>query len=275
MLVAQSSAMASLVSAGLPPAPKLKLIYVTSAGLDKLAPFDWLPEGVALLNNRGTHAAKAGEYGLMALLMLVNRLPQTMTAQRNGVWHAVHGTVLAGRRVVVVGLGALGGSTAAQAHAFGMHVTGVRTTATPHPACHDVVSTDGLDDVLPGAEMLFLATPLTPGTTGLLSRERIAKLPKGAGVVNIGRGGLIDQDALMDALESGHLGGAVLDVFDPEPLPPGHRMWTTPNVIVTPHNSADDPNTYNDRSLDILFDNLRALQAGAELPNRFDIGRGY
>lgn len=271
VLVAHAAAVAD----GLPPAPKLKLLYVTSAGLDKLAPFDWLPDGVTLLNNRGTHAAKAGEYGLMALLMLVNRMPAQFTAQREGVWRQVHGSALAGHRVVIVGLGTLGGSTAQHAHAFGMHVTGVRTTAAPHPACDEVIAIGAFDSVLPQAEIVFLATPLTPATKGLLSRERIAMLPKGAGIVNIGRGGLIDQDAAMDALDSGQLGGAVLDVFDPEPLPAGHRFWTTRNLIITPHNSADDPNTYNDRSLDILFENLRAYRDGAPLPNRFDMDRGY
>lgn len=266
---------AAAVAGGLPSSPKLKMIYVTSAGLDKLAPFGWLPEGVALLNNRGAHAAKAGEYGLMALLMLINRLPAQLTNQRNGVWEMMHGTVLAGHRVVIVGLGSLGGSTAKHAHAFGMHVTGVRNSAAPHLACHETITIDALDRVLPQAEIVFLATPLTPATKGLLSRARIAMLPKGAGIVNIGRGGLIDQDAVLDALDSGQLGGAVLDVFDPEPLPPGHRFWTTKNVIITPHNSADDPNTYNSRSLDILFDNLRAHRDGAPLPNRFDIERGY
>ena len=271
VLVAHTAAVAD----GLPPSPKLKMIYITSAGLDKLAPFDWLPDGVALLNNRGTHAAKAGEFGLMAMLMLINRMPTTLTNQREGVWKMAHGSVLAGHRVAFVGLGTLGGSAAVHAHAFGMHVTGVRTTAAPHPACHEVIAIDALDRVLPTTEIVYLATPLTPATKGLLSRERIAMLPKGAGIVNVGRGSLIDQDAALDALDSGHLGGAVLDVFDPEPLPPGHRAWTTKNLIITPHNSADDPNTYNDRSIEIFLANLRAHRDGAPLPNLFDIARGY
>ncbi len=271
VLVCHTSALAD----GLPPSPALRMIFVTSAGLDKLAPFDWLPDGVALMNNRGTHAAKAGEYGLMALLMLINRIPAQVTAQRDGAWRMTHGSVLRGHRVTIVGLGSLGGSTAAHAHAFGMQVTGVRTAATPHPSCHEVITMDELDRVLPKTEILFLATPLTPATKGLLSRERIGMLPPGAGVVNIGRGGLIEQDALLDALDSGHLGGAVLDVFEPEPLPPGHRAWKTKNLIVTPHNSADDPGTYNVRSLEIMLENLRAHRDGAPLPNRFDIARGY
>jgi len=266
---------AGLLAWGLPPSPKLKLIYLTSAGLEKLAPFAWLPPGVPLLNNRGAHAVKAGEFGLMALLVLVNHLPALVTAQHEGRWEPRHGSALAGHRVVVVGLGALGGTTAQHAAQFGMRVTGVRTRAEPHPACERVVAVAELDSVLPEAEIVFLATPLTDATKGLLSRERIALLPRGAGVANIGRGGLVDQDAVLDALDSGHLGGAVLDVFTPEPIPPGHRLWTTRNLIITPHTSADDPNTYNLRSLEIFLDNLRAFRDGKELPNRYDIARGY
>lgn len=271
VLIAQTSALVP----GLPPSPRLRLIYVTSAGLEKLAPYDWLPSGVPLLNNRGTHAAKAGEFGLMALLMLVNRMPALATAQREGRWDPKHGTVLAGRAVVVVGLGALGGSTAEHARNFGMRVIGVRTRAEPHPACERVVAVSDLDQVLREAEFVVLATPLTEATRGLLSRERIAALPRGAGIVNIGRGSLVDQDAICDALDEGRLGGAALDVFVPEPIPPGHRLWTTPNLIITPHTSADDPHTYNPRSLDIFFENLRAFRAGEALPNQFDITRGY
>ena len=276
VIVSQTAALAGLLpvlrEAG---APRLRMIYCTSAGLERLAPFDWLPEGVALLNNRGTHAVKAGEYGIMALLMLACHMPALVTQQREQAWTARHGSVLAGKHVVVVGLGALGGSTAEHAAGFGMRVTGVRATARPHPACAEVVQMDGLDAVLPGADYLFLAPPQTPATEGLLSRARIALLPRGAGVVNIGRGALVDQDALLDALDAGHLGGAVLDVFTPEPVPKGHRLWTTRNLIMTPHVSADDPATYNARSMDIFFENLGALGAGGALPNRFDVVRGY
>ena len=94
-------------------------------------------------------------------------------------------------------------------------------------------------------------------------------------MVNIGRGALTDQDALCDLLDSGHLSGAVLDVFTPEPIPPGHRLWHTRNLIISPHTAADDPATYNPRSLDLFFDNLRAWRDGTPMPNRFDPARGY
>jgi glyoxylate/hydroxypyruvate reductase len=256
-------------------APHLRLVFVANAGLDNLAPFDWLPPGAILLNNRGTHRAKAGEFGLMALLMLANGVPAMVTDQRAGAWRKRWGRVLAGGRVTVVGLGSLGGAVAEQAARLGMVVTGVRARPAPHPACATVVATAALDEALPATEFLVLACPLTPATRLLLDRRRIGLLPRDAGIVNIGRGGLIDQDALCDALDAGQLSGAVLDVFSPEPIPPGHRLWTTPNLIISPHTAADDPATYMPRSLDIFFANLAALADGREPPTRFDPALGY
>ncbi len=266
----------SVVKANFPcAAPRLKLLFLTNAGLDRLAPFDWLPPGAVLLNNRGTHDVKSGEFAIMAVLMLANRVPEMVTHQRAGRWEKLWGTVLAGKRLTVIGLGTLGGATAAHAARFGMQVTGVRARPAPHPACAAVIGADRLDSVLPHTDFLVLACPLTESTRNIMDHRRLALLPRGAGVVNIGRGELADQDMLCDLLDSGHLSGAVLDVFVPEPIPPGHRLWSTPNLVISPHTSADDPATYNPRSLDIFLDNLRAWQAGDALPNRFDIARGY
>ncbi|MBV9735396.1 MAG: D-2-hydroxyacid dehydrogenase [Acidisphaera sp.] len=265
----------SSIAGGLPAAPRLRLIFCMSAGLDRLAPFDWLPAGATLLNNSGAHAAKAGEYAVMALLMLAGRLPVHITAQRERRWDKVLGGTVRGRRVTVVGLGSLGGAAAEQAARFGMDVTGVRTRAEPHPACARVVATDALDSVLPQTEFLVLACPLTPATRNLLDRRRLSLLAEGAGVVNIGRGPLLDEDAICDLLEAGRLGGAVLDVFAEEPVPQGHRLWTTRNLVMTPHVSTDDPATYNPLSLDIFFANLRAWAAGEPMPNAVDPARGY
>ncbi|HEY4040773.1 MAG TPA: D-2-hydroxyacid dehydrogenase [Rhodopila sp.] len=257
------------------PAPMLKLIFLTNAGLDTLAPFSWLPADVMLLNNRGTHTAKAGEFAIMSILMLANRVPAMVDNQRRGRWHKLWGSVLAGRNLTVVGLGTLGGATAEHAARFRMRVTGVRANPAPHPACVRVVGTNALDDVMPETEFLVLACPLTDATRGLINRQRLECLPSGAGVVNIGRGELLDQDALCDLLDGGHLSGAVLDVFSPEPIPHGHRLWSTPNMIISPHTAADDPATYNRYSLDIFLENLRAWRDGRALPNRFDTERGY
>jgi glyoxylate/hydroxypyruvate reductase len=256
-------------------APKLKAIMCTSAGVDRLLPLDWLPEEVALINNSGTHSAKAGEFGLMALLMLANHIPTFAQDQTRQVWSPRFGSVLAGRRLVVVGLGSLGGAIAEHAARLGMVVTGVRGTPAPHPACARVVGQEALDQVLPDADFLVLACPLTPATRGLLSRARMALLPKGAKLFNIARGPVWDEDALVDALEAGQIGAAVTDVASQEPLPAGHRLWTAPNLLITPHMSADDPDTYNDSSLDIMFRNLRAMREGQPMPQRIDRTRGY
>jgi phosphoglycerate dehydrogenase-like enzyme len=257
------------------PAPRLKLVMSANAGVDDLAPFDWLPDGVMLVKNSGTHAEKAGEYLLMALLMLANRVPLAVTNHRARRWDRQAGTTLRGKRVTIVGLGAIGGAAADHAKHFGLHVTGVRTSASPHPACDRVIAQADLDSVLPETDYLVLACPLTPATRGLIDRRRLALLPPTAGIANVGRGAVIDEEALCEALEARRLGGAVLDVFATEPLPPDHRMWTTPNVVVTPHMSSDDPQAYMPNTLDVLFRNLAALRQGQRPPNLFDLDRGY
>ncbi len=256
-------------------APRLRMVFVMAAGMDKLMPFDWLPPGVALLNNRGAHGPKMREFALMALAMLNNRMPAYATQQRAEEWRGHFTTILRGKTCTVVGVGDLGGNAGAAARSQGMRTIGVRTRAEPHPGFDRVVAIADIDSVLAESEFLVLACPLLPATVNLMSRERLGRLPKGAGVVNVGRGGLLDQEALCDLLESGHLGGAVVDVTTPEPLPKGHRAWRTRNLVVTPHVSADSPATYNPDSLDILLENLRAGRAGRALPNLVDLARGY
>jgi phosphoglycerate dehydrogenase-like enzyme len=257
------------------PSPQLKLIFCTSAGLDRLVPFDWLPSYVALLNNRGAHATRAGEYAAMALLMLAGQMPALIAAQQAGRWEKRYASSLRGRHLAVLGTGDLGAAGGRQGRHFGMRTTGIRTSAVPHPDFDRVVASANLDALLPEVEFLLLAAPLTPATRGILTRARLELLPQGAFVINVGRGALIDQDALCDLLDSGHLGGAVLDVFTPEPIPPGHRLWSTRNLVITPHVSADDPATYATDSVRIFLDNLAAFEAGLPMPNRFDTARGY
>ncbi len=275
LLIGSTPLLKPLRFGALAAATSLRLIFVNAAGVDGLSPFDWLPNGVTLLNNRGTHANKAGDFIVMAALMLSTGMPGMLAAQRDARWQPAFSPPLATRRVTILGTGDLGSAGARALGKLGVQVTGVRRSAAPHPDFAAVHDTAALDALLPETGILVLACPLTPDSAGVLSRARIALLPQGAGVVNIGRGRLADQDALCDALESGHLGGAVLDVFDPEPLPAEHRIWRTRNLIATPHISCDDPASYNPRSLAILFANLRAWRAGAALPNRVDTARGY
>lgn len=271
-LVTATSALRPFLT-GIP--ARLRGIFCTSAGMDSLAPFDWLPPGTKLMNNSGVHAARGGEYVAMALLMLRQEMPAMIAAQQRGQWEKHYTSVLRGCTLVSIGTGALGAAGARAARLFGMTTIGVRTKAEPHPDFDRVVATTELDLVLPHAEFLLLAAPLTQQSRHILDARRIARLPKGAGVINIGRGGLIEQDALCDALDSGALGGAVLDVFTPEPIPPGHRLWTTRHLLITPHVSADDPAIYARDSVKLFLANLAAIEANQTPPNLVDITRGY
>jgi glyoxylate/hydroxypyruvate reductase A len=256
-------------------APKHKLVQSTSAGVDSLRPFTMVPPNVLLMNNRGTHSEKAGEYGVMAILMLVNFMPMFVTNQRHKLWHRRTCALARTQRLTIIGLGSLGGAVARQAKNLGLTVTGIRYGAAPHVHCDRVLTLAALDQVLPETDILFLACPLTDATENLLSAARIALLPVGAGVINIGRGRLLDQDALCDALDQDRLAGAILDVFHTEPLPQDDRVWTTKNLIVTPHMSSDDPTTYNAITLAILSENLRAFEAGMVPPTAIDRAKGY
>ncbi len=256
-------------------APRLKLIQSTSAGVDSLLQLRIIPPHVLLANNRGTHAEKAGEYALMAILMLVNLMPAFAADQARQRWRRVTAGLAAEHRLTIVGLGSLGGAAAGQAKRLGMRVTGIRYNDEPHPHCDETRTMAALEAVLPATDILLLACPLTPATHNLLSAERLALLPASAGVINIGRGRLIDQAALLDALQDGRLGGAILDVFEREPLPPGDRAWTTRNLVITPHMSSDHAGTYNARTLEILAANLQALLAGDTPPTLVDRDKGY
>jgi phosphoglycerate dehydrogenase-like enzyme len=255
--------------------PALKIVSLTWAGIDRLAPFDWVPPGITLLNASGAHAQKGAEYVVMALLMLANRVPALAVAQAGHRWvDGAFGRTLAGSHLTVIGLGAIGGRTATLARALGLSVTGVRANPRPHPDCARVVGLDGLDAVLPGTDFVALALPFNAGTDRLLDARRLDLLPRHAGLVNIGRGRTVDENALFDRLDAGRLGGAVLDVFEDEPLGVDHRAWRTRNLFVTPHMSADDPSTVSSSILSILVDNLNAHARGLPMPNEFDTARG-
>ncbi|MCR9255411.1 MAG: D-2-hydroxyacid dehydrogenase [Alphaproteobacteria bacterium] len=255
-------------------APNLKLIHIIGAGVEHLAPFDWLPSGVTLTNNRGVHAPKSGEWGAMALLMLNARMPELLESQRRHAWNALFETPIAGKTVAIVGAGEMGGSVAERIRPFGPHIVGVRRGGAPHPAVDEMVGPDRLDEVLGRSDFVLVTLPMTRETKGLIDRRRIGLMKPGAGIVNMGRAPVIDYDALVDALRSGHLRGAILDVFEPEPLPERSPYWDVPNLIATPHISSDDLTAYIPRTLDLLLDNLGRMLDGKPFRNvvRPDLG---
>ena len=254
-------------------APRLKWIQSTSAGVEKLVPL--LPPDVVLTNASGVHIPKGGEYAMTALLMLNHGVPHFVTRQRERRWDPIFMTPIAGKTVVIVGVGSIGGEVARLARRFGMKVVGVRRTGRPHRWVHRMFTTKGLRTALRQADFVVVTTPLTPETRGLLGAKELDCLPSHAGLVNLGRGAVVDYDALSAKLWTKELSGAVLDVFHEEPLPPESPMWSTPNVIMSPHCAVDDGRAYVPRCLDIFFDNLRRYLAGRPLRNVVDPSQGY
>ena len=256
-------------------APKLQWIHIIGAGVEHLCPMTWLPDGITVVNNRGTHAAKGGEFGLMSILMLHSRLPAIINNQEASTWRSLFSGSIVDKTVVIIGTGHIGASIARRCKALDMNVIGVSRHGRPVLGIDNVCTSNELDTVLPTADFIVLAAPLTVETRNLFDRRRQALTKPGSGIVNIGRSATMDYIALVENLQSGHFSGAILDVFDEEPLPEGSRLWHTPNLIVTPHISADDGNTYVDMTLDLVFENLERHLGGKPLINVVEQVLGY
>ena len=256
-------------------APRLRWVHATSAGVDDYLPLDWLPGRVVFTNNRGAHGAKAEEFMRMAYTLLHTRMPEIIAQQRQRRWRQLFTGSLAGRTALVVGLGDLGQAAVRAAHQLGLRVIGVSRHGRKVPRATRVFRAAVLDRLLPEADFVVMAVPLTPETNGLLGRARLERMKRGAGVINIARAQVVDYDALGEKLTRGELAGAVLDVVEPEPLPPESPLWDTRNLVITPHISCDDSEHYADITLDLWFGNLARFVAGRPLKNRIDPRRGY
>jgi phosphoglycerate dehydrogenase-like enzyme len=256
-------------------APNLELLQILGAGVDYLLPLDWVPPKVTLLTNSGAHVPKAAQSGLMTLLMLNARLPELYTSQRQKKWNRVFTTTLQEKTLLVVGAGAIGAGVAQHAKQFGMKVLGIRRSGAKQPGVDEMHAPGALHALLPRADFVMLNTALTPETKFLIGKRELDLMKRGAGLVNMSRGGLVDPAALDEALRSGQLSGAVIDVTYPEPPPADWPYWDTPNLIITPHVLSDDIDAYVPRTLDVFFSNLRRHFAGEPLTNRVDLERAY
>ncbi|HEX2828578.1 MAG TPA: D-2-hydroxyacid dehydrogenase [Burkholderiales bacterium] len=256
-------------------APHLKWIQVLGAGVDYMLPLDWVPQDLMLTTNFGAHVPKASQSALMAILMVNARIPTLVTSQRAHEWNRLFTSTVEGKTLLVVGVGHIGGGAAEKAKSAGMRVLGIRRSRQSHPACDEMHGPEALHELLPRADIVLLNTALTSETRFLMGREEFDLMKPGAGFINMSRGGLVDPEALEAALRSGHLGGAMIDVSYPEPLPADATLWDAPNLIITPHVLSDDIRHYIPRTLDIFFDNIRRYLAGDELRNVVDIAREY
>lgn len=270
-----------LSDAELAAAPRLRWVHSSAVAAGTLSLPALAARGIVVSNTRGVQATPIAEHVFAGLLALTRRLPLALERQRTRTWAQNEFTgahlplMLRGQTLAVIGLGSIGAEVARLGAAFGMDVIGVRRDVSrPCPGVRAIWGPDDLDAVLPQADMVVLAAPFTAGTARLLDRGRLGRMKPGARLVNVARGQLVDSVALAEALEAGHLGGAALDVFDEEPLPPAHPLWQAPNLIVTPHTSGFRAGHWDD-VIDVFVDNLRRWDAGEPLRWQVDPAHGY
>ena len=256
-------------------APKLKWIHCISAGVEHLIPLDWMFDNLVLTNNSGVHSKKAGEYGLMSVLMLQNHIPKIITNQKNKKFISLFSNPIAGKKVVVVGTGSLGSSMIKLIASLGANIIGINKKGGMVEGCSKVIKIDEIDTVLPIADILYLALPETPETKNLINRKRLDLLKPSCGIVNIGRQSAMDYESLCEKLNKKEIAGAILDVFDTEPIENSSKLWNTPNLIITPHVSSDDNGSYVKLTLDLFVKNLKLFILNKELVNQIDKKLGY
>jgi len=270
-------------------APRLTWVHSATSGVERALTPASRERGLIVTNARGVFSRPIAEYVLMMILAISRRLPQLLELQRERTWQPLEGAELRDVTVGIVGLGSIGRSVAALATTFGCRVVAVRRHAELESAprsVDDEAPTVGelrlarvggpetLPELLAESDFIVLAAPLTPETEDLIDAEALAQFKPGAWLINVARGRLIDERALLRALRDGNLGGAVLDTFRDEPLPPMSSFYDLPNVIVTPH-TAWSSGRVLDRSVELFCDNLRRFAGGEPLLNVVDPDAGY
>jgi phosphoglycerate dehydrogenase-like enzyme len=262
-------------------APELRWVQAMSAGVDRYVAIPELRdnERIVFTNMQGVHGPTIADHVFGMLLVLTRDLRHYVDPAHRGDWNrrgsGAERIALQDRTLLVVGLGGIGSEVARRGKGFGMRVLATRRSDTPPPPYVD--RQGGPDDLLAflaESDVVVLCVPLTDETRGMIGARELATVRRGAYLVNIARGKVVETDALVGALESGHLAGACLDVADPEPLPPDHVLWTMDNVVSTPHVAARSELT-KARRREVLFENLRRFGAGEPLLNVVDRTAGY
>ncbi len=257
--------------------PHLKWIQGTSAGIGGVMQRTGLDQtSIVATTAAGIHVVPLAEFALMGALYFVKGLPLLTARKAERQWQRYTTHQLSGMRALVVGLGSIGREVARTFAHAGVEVTGLGRTGRTYEAqgVRRIIDRSQLNDALTGADLLILTAPLTKETAGMIGERQVGLLPAGAIVINIARGALIDEGALVEALRSGALGGACLDVFDEEPLPATSPFWDLDNVIVSPH-SASTVATENRDLVELFVENLDHWRRGEPMRNLYDPAAGY
>lgn len=273
-------------------APNLRWVHSATSGVERALTPAALARNVVVTNARGVFTRPIAEHVLLMILAISRMLPQLLELQHERTWQPLEGRELRDLTIGIVGYGSLGRAIASLATAFGATVVVMRRNPRGEegrdasgaslddepvaiaPVVDRVLGPDGLSELLGASDVVVLAAPLTPETDGLIDSAAIGQMRRDAWLINVARGRLVDDHALVRALQDGRIGGAALDTFRDEPLPQSSPLWDLPNVIVTPHTSWSSARVL-DRSIELFCDNLRRYRAGEPLRNVVDRVAGY
>ncbi|HET7871516.1 MAG TPA: D-2-hydroxyacid dehydrogenase [Terriglobales bacterium] len=263
-------------------AKKLKWIHSPAAAIHQLMYPELIKSNVVITNSTGVHGPVVAEHAIAVLLAMAKRLPQAMRYQAQKKWsqeilwnERPRPREVDGGTVAVVGLGGIGREFAVRAKALGLRVLGVRENPGKGPGPADAVfGPEQIEEVLPQADYVLLCTPVTPATKHIINAARLRKMKPDAYLINVARGTLIDEPALVTALKARQIAGAALDVFEQEPLPADSEFWSLENVLVTPHTAAVTEKLW-ERHCDLIIENLRRFIDGRPLLNQVDKQKGY
>jgi phosphoglycerate dehydrogenase-like enzyme len=251
--------------------PRISWVQLPQAGIERVAESGVIDHQRRWTSAKGAFAEPVAEH---ALVLLLAGLRQLKVRARARSWGEPGGESLFGQPVTIVGGGGIATVLLRLLEPFRTQVTVVRRRTEPLPGAARTIGADRLAEALPGARAVVLTLALTPQTRGLIARAELAAMERDGWLVNVARGGLVDTGALLDALLVGQIGGAALDVTDPEPLPTGHPLWDLPNCLITPH-TADTEDMIRPLLADRIADNVRRLAAGQELVGLVDPDAGY
>lgn len=264
--------------AQIPEATRLRWLQTGGAGVNGLITPEMRESDLIITNASGIHAEPITEHMFGMLLMVTRRLAEAWDQQKTRQWKGydfgANLDLIYGKTLGILGVGAIGGHSAKVGQAFGMRVIGLRRTGEPHPHVERMYTLEEKLAFFRECDVVMNSLPLTDNTQGFMGWDEFAALKPGAIVINTGRGGTIHTEALLDALRTGRLGAALLDVTDPEPLPEDHPLWTMERVYITPHYSGAHPG-YNQRAGKIFLENLQRFLAGEPMINVVDKREGY
>ncbi len=253
-------------------APSLRWVHVTSIGADHYLPWD--PAKVTVTVSKVNQGDIMSQYALARMLYFGMGMHAQLKNQAARVWDRQPQHPLTGQTHVVVGFGTIGRAIAERSKLLGMRVVGVRASGTPDPVADEMVTVERMNEVLGQGDYVTLILPKTPQTLGLFGEESFAAMKPGAVLVNVGRGGIVDEEAMVAALESGHLSGAAVDVFATEPLPADSPLWAVENLVISPH-SAALVEGWRTRGIDAFCINLERWLGGEPLKDIVDPAKGY